>query len=156
MRFEDAHRYPTGSEVLRGIDLEVMPGEIVALCGPTGAGKTSLLNLLPRFYDPTAGRVLLGGSMCRDVGLADLRGAVAIVTQKPVLFSVPLRENLLAAQAGRGLERGPRRVRGGRRGRVRGRPAGRLRHADRRARGEPLRRTATASPSPGRSSPGRA
>jgi ABC-type multidrug transport system fused ATPase/permease subunit len=99
VRFEDVHfRYPTGGEVLRGIELEVMPGEIVALCGPTGAGKTSLLNLLPRFYDPTAGRVLLGGVDARDVGLADLRGAVAIVTQKPVLFSVPLRENLLAAR----------------------------------------------------------
>ena len=99
VRFEDVHfRYPTGGEVLRGIDLEVMPGEIVALCGPTGAGKTSLLNLLPRFYDPTAGRVLLGGVDARDVGLANLRGAVAIVTQKPVLFSVPLRENLLAAR----------------------------------------------------------
>ena len=57
VRFEDVHfRYGTGGEVLSGIDLEVAPGEIVAVCGPTGAGKTSLLHLLPRFYDPTAGR----------------------------------------------------------------------------------------------------
>ena len=99
VRFEDVHfRYTTGAEVLAGIDLEVEPGEIVAVCGPTGAGKTSLLNLLPRFYDPTAGRVLVGGVDARDAALAELRSAVAIVTQKPVLFSIPLRDNLLAAR----------------------------------------------------------
>jgi ABC-type multidrug transport system fused ATPase/permease subunit len=99
VRFEDVHfAYPTGAEVLSGIDLEVAPGEIVAVCGATGAGKTSLLNLVPRFYDPTAGTVLLGGVDLRDVALAELRGAVALVTQKPVLFSVTLRENLLAAR----------------------------------------------------------
>ena len=65
---------------------------------PTGAGKTSLLNLLPRFYDPTAGTVLFGGVDARDVAIAELRRSVAIVTQKPVLFSVPLRDNLLAAR----------------------------------------------------------
>ncbi len=99
VRLEDVRfRYATGAEVLRGVDLLVDPGEIVAVCGPTGAGKTSLLNLLPRFYDPTAGRVTLGGVDVRDVALADLRRAVALVTQRPVLFSIPLRENLLAAR----------------------------------------------------------
>ncbi len=99
VRFEGVHfSYPTGGEVLAGIELDAAPGEIVAVCGPTGAGKTSLLHLLPRFYDPTAGRVLLGGVDAREVGLAELRKAVAIVTQKPVLFSVPLRDNLLAAR----------------------------------------------------------
>jgi len=57
-----------------------------------------LLNLLPRFYDPTEGRVLVGGVDTRDVALAELRSAVAIVTQKPVLFSVPLRDNLLGGR----------------------------------------------------------
>jgi ABC-type multidrug transport system fused ATPase/permease subunit len=99
VRFEDVHfRYATGSEVLQGIDLEVAPGEIVAVCGATGSGKTSLLNLLPRFYDPTGGRVLLGGVDVRDVELGALRHAVAVVTQRPVLFSVPLRDNLTAAR----------------------------------------------------------
>ena len=99
VRFEAVRfSYPTGSEVLGGIDLHVPPGEIVAVCGPTGAGKTSLLHLLPRFYDPTSGRVLLGGVDARDVSLPELRRAVAIVTQKAVLFSVPLRDNLLAAR----------------------------------------------------------
>jgi ABC-type multidrug transport system fused ATPase/permease subunit len=90
--------YGTEAEVLRGIDLEVAAGEIVAVCGPTGSGKTTLLNLLPRFYDPTGGRVLVGGVDTRDVPVAELRTAVAIVTQKPVLFSVLLRENLISAR----------------------------------------------------------
>jgi ATP-binding cassette, subfamily B, bacterial len=99
VRFESVRfSYPTGGEVLRGVDLEVEPGEVVAVCGPTGAGKTTLLNLLPRFYDPTGGRALIGGVDARDVRLAQLRSAVAVVTQRPVLFSVPLRENLTAAR----------------------------------------------------------
>jgi len=99
VRFERVHfAYGTGAEVLRGVDLAVHQGEIVAVCGPTGSGKTTLLNLLPRFYDPTSGRVLLGGVDTRDVKVAELRRAVAIVTQRPVLFSVLLRENLLSAR----------------------------------------------------------
>src|SRR5207244_4871931 len=84
--------------VLHDLDLVIEPGEIVAVCGPTGSGKTSLLNLLPRFYDPTAGRVLVGGVDTRDVPIAELRADVALVTQRPVLFSVPLRENLTAGR----------------------------------------------------------
>jgi ABC-type multidrug transport system fused ATPase/permease subunit len=85
-------------DVLRELELVVEPEEIVAVCGPTGAGKTSLLNLLPRFYDPTGGRVLVGGVDTRDVPIAELRADVALVTQRPVLFSVPLRENLTAGR----------------------------------------------------------
>jgi ABC-type multidrug transport system fused ATPase/permease subunit len=85
-------------DVLHDLDLVVEPGEIVAVCGPTGSGKTSLLNLLPRFYDPTGGRVLVGGVDTRDVPIAELRADVALVTQRPVLFSVPLRENLTAGR----------------------------------------------------------
>jgi len=97
--FENVHfSYGTGSEVLRGVDLTVEPGEILAVCGSTGAGKTTLLNLLPRFYDPTGGRLLVGGVDTRHADLSALRRAVAIVTQKPVLFSVLLRENLLSAR----------------------------------------------------------
>jgi ABC-type multidrug transport system fused ATPase/permease subunit len=99
VRFEDVHfSYGSGSEVLSGISLAIEPGEVIAICGPTGAGKTSLLNLLPRFYDPTDGRVLLGGVDARDLPVEELRSAVAIVTQKPILFSIPLRDNLLAAR----------------------------------------------------------
>jgi ABC-type multidrug transport system fused ATPase/permease subunit len=99
VRFERVRfTYQSGSEVLAGIVLEAAPGEIVAVCGPTGAGKSSLLNLVPRFYDPTEGRVLLGGVDVRDLPLAELRRSVAIVTQKPVLFSIRLRDNLLAGR----------------------------------------------------------
>jgi ABC-type multidrug transport system fused ATPase/permease subunit len=99
VRFERV-RFAYGGEedVLRDLDLDIGAGEIVAVCGPTGAGKTSLLNLLPRFYDPTGGRVLVGGVDTRDVPIAELRSDVALVTQRPVLFSVPLRENLTAGR----------------------------------------------------------
>jgi ABC-type multidrug transport system fused ATPase/permease subunit len=99
VRFEGVRfSYGSGSEVLSGVDLEVAPGEIVAVCGPTGAGKTSLLNLLSRFYDPGEGRVLLGGVDVRDVALDELRHDVALVTQKPILFSIPLSDNLRTAR----------------------------------------------------------
>ncbi len=100
IRFEKVGFAYTGEEVdvLRDLDLVIEPGEIVAVCGPTGSGKTSLLNLLPRFYDPTAGRVLVGGIDTRDLPIAELRDDVALVTQRPVLFSVPLRDNLTAGR----------------------------------------------------------
>jgi ATP-binding cassette, subfamily B, bacterial len=99
VNFEGVHfSYGTGSEVLRGVDARVDAGEIVAVCGPTGSGKTTLLNLLPRFYDPASGRVLIGGVDARDVPIAELRSSVAIVTQRPVLFSILLRDNLTAGR----------------------------------------------------------
>jgi ABC-type multidrug transport system fused ATPase/permease subunit len=99
VRFEGVRfGYGGEKEVLRGIDLEVEPGEVIAVCGPTGSGKTTLLNLLPRFYDPTAGGVSLGGIDARELALADLRSTVAVVTQRPILFSVPLRDNLLGGR----------------------------------------------------------
>ena len=86
--------YADEDEVLTGVDLEVEAGEIVAVCGATGSGKTSLLNLAARLYDPTEGRVLLGGTDLRDLRLEDVRSAMSIVTQRPILFSIPLRDNL--------------------------------------------------------------
>ena len=99
VHYEDVRfSYLTGKEVLSGASLHVEAGEIVAVCGPTGSGKTTLLNLLPRFYDATSGRVLVGGVDTRDVTLEELRRSVAVVTQRPVLFSALLRDNLLASR----------------------------------------------------------
>jgi ABC-type multidrug transport system fused ATPase/permease subunit len=90
--------YDGGTVVLRELNLTIEAGEIVAVCGSTGAGKTSLLNLVPRFYDPSAGRVLVGGVDLREVRIAELRRAVALVTQRPVLFSASLADNLIAGR----------------------------------------------------------
>ena len=144
VRFEDVHFSYGGADVLRGVDLTVEPGQIVALCGPTGAGKTTLLNLLPRFYDPTAGQVLIGGVDTRDTPIEELRRAVAIVTQKPVLFSVLLRDNLLSARPDADWEEVLAACEAaGVSAFVDDLPA-RLRHADRGARRQPVGRPAPA------------
>src|ERR671937_2327263 len=86
--------YAPGRSVLKGIDLELEPGTTVALIGHTGAGKTSLASLVPRFYDVTGGAVELDGVDVRDVRLASLRRAIGAVTQDPFLFSASVRENI--------------------------------------------------------------
>ena len=98
VRFDGVRFAYGGSEVLRGIDLSVEAGEVVAVCGATGAGKTTLLNLLPRFYDATGGRVLLGEVDVTEVAPSELRRAVAVVTQRPILFSTTLWQNVTAAR----------------------------------------------------------
>lgn len=82
------------NNVLRDINLHVQPGEIVALVGPSGAGKTTLVNMIPRFYDPTAGRILIDGYDLRDVRLQTLREQIGIVPQETLLFSGTIRENI--------------------------------------------------------------
>ena len=90
--------YELESPVLRDIDLSIAPGETIALVGPSGAGKTTFANLVPRFYDPTAGRILLDGHDLRDLELASLRRHIGIVNQETVLFSGTVQENLLLAK----------------------------------------------------------
>ncbi len=90
--------YPEGSEVLRGVRLRVQPGEVVAVCGRTGAGKSTLLSLLPRLYDPSRGAVTLGGVDLRAMTLEEVRRSVAVVTQRPLLFTETLRENLVSGR----------------------------------------------------------
>jgi subfamily B ATP-binding cassette protein MsbA len=80
--------------VLNAISLDIPPGEVLALVGPSGAGKTTLFNLIPRFYDPTEGRVLIDGHDLRAVTLDSLRGQIGIVPQETQLFSGTIRENL--------------------------------------------------------------
>lgn len=98
--FEDVHfRYgPENDEVLHDIDFHMAPGEVVALVGPSGAGKTSIANLLCRFYDPIHGRVLLDGHDLRQVDLRTLRRNVAVVLQDTFLFNATVRENLRYAR----------------------------------------------------------
>jgi ATP-binding cassette subfamily B protein len=86
--------FDPGRPVLEDIDLDIAPGSVVALIGRTGAGKTTLTTLVPRFYDPQAGRVLLDGVDVRDVRLASLRRSVGLVSQDPFLFSATVRENI--------------------------------------------------------------
>jgi subfamily B ATP-binding cassette protein MsbA len=85
---------PTAPWALRSVELDVAPGEIVALVGPSGAGKTTLVSLLPRFWDVTEGRIRLDGIDVRDLRLADLRGAIGLVPQEPALFSGTVAENI--------------------------------------------------------------
>ncbi|MDX6218750.1 MAG: ATP-binding cassette, subfamily bacterial, partial [Frankiales bacterium] len=80
--------------VLHGIDLEVRPGETMALVGVTGSGKTTLTALVPRLYDVTAGRILLDGVDVRDLRLSTLRTRVATAFEEPTLFSASVRENI--------------------------------------------------------------
>lgn len=96
-----AFRYnPTLPEVLQGVSLRIGAGEVVALVGPSGAGKTTIASLLPRFWDVTSGRITFDGLDIRDLSLADLRGSIGIVPQEPTLFSGTIRENIAYAGIG--------------------------------------------------------
>jgi ATP-binding cassette subfamily B protein len=90
--------YAAGRPVLHGVSFEVPPGARVGIAGTTGAGKTTLISLLTRFYDPQAGRITLDGTDLRDCRLADLRGQFAVVLQEPVLFSASIAENIAYAR----------------------------------------------------------
>src|SRR5213078_1350178 len=85
---------PDGTDVLHDISFDAKPGEMVALVGLTGAGKTTLVSLIPRFYDATAGRVLVDGVDVRQYHVRSLREHIAIVLQDPVLFSGTIADNL--------------------------------------------------------------
>lgn len=82
------------TSALNAVSLHVRPGETVALVGPSGAGKTTMFQLLMRFYDPQAGRVLIDGTDLRDMSRTEFRGAMALVPQDPVIFATSARENI--------------------------------------------------------------
>ncbi len=99
-----SYRYPAREKsapaplVLRGVDLELRKGEVVALVGPSGGGKTTLLNLLPRFADPSDGRITLDGRDLREATLPSLRGQIALVAQETFLFNDTVRANIAYGQ----------------------------------------------------------
>ncbi len=97
--------YAEGQYVLRDASFEVNPGSLVGIIGATGAGKTTLVSLLTRFYDPTAGAIYLDGVDLREYKLADLRNQCSLVLQDPVLFSTTIAENIAYARPGSGEER---------------------------------------------------
>ncbi|OGH98660.1 MAG: hypothetical protein A2X42_00955 [Candidatus Margulisbacteria bacterium GWF2_38_17] len=96
VRFENINFYYEKSEgnVLRNIDITVTPGEIVALVGASGSGKTTFANLIPRFYDPTDGRMLVDGINIKDCQIFSLRNQIAIVPQDAMLFSGTIKDNI--------------------------------------------------------------
>jgi len=95
IRFEHvSFEYLDGRPILADVDLTIAPGRTIALIGHTGAGKTTLTSLIPRFYDATTGRVLVDGADVRDVQLTSLRRAIGVISQDPFLFSATVRENI--------------------------------------------------------------
>jgi ABC-type multidrug transport system fused ATPase/permease subunit len=95
VRFEQvSFAYNTGREVLHDITIDAQPGQVIALLGATGSGKSSLLHLLPRFYDVTAGRITIDGIDLRDVTQASLRRNIGLVIQDVFLFNATIRDNI--------------------------------------------------------------
>ncbi len=97
IRFENvSFHYPTRPDVsaLQGVDLVIAPGETVALVGPSGAGKTTVIQLIQRFWDPETGAVRIDGHDLRSLARSDFRRAIALVPQDPVIFAATARENI--------------------------------------------------------------
>lgn len=85
---------PDGEYILSGISFTVKKGEIIALVGPSGGGKSTLVDLIPRFYDPTSGGIYIDGKDIRTLSLSSLRGRMGIVTQETILFNESIRDNI--------------------------------------------------------------
>ncbi len=94
-RVSFAYRDNTGTAILSDISIEVKPGEVFALVGPSGAGKTTLVNLIPRFFDPISGSICIDGIDIREVQVKSLREQIGLVPQETLLFGGTVRENIL-------------------------------------------------------------
>lgn len=105
IRFENVHFGYAKTPVLEGIDFEVRAGEIVAIVGMSGVGKTTLVNLIPRFYDVTRGSIMIDGVDIRKLKLASLRAQIALVTQDSLLFNDSIRNNIAYGQEERSEEK---------------------------------------------------
>ena len=103
--FEDVwFKYKDSDWVLKGINLRVKKGEKIAIVGKTGVGKSTLVNLIPRFYDPQKGRVTIDKIDIRDICLENLRDLIGIVTQEPILFNLTIEENIALGKKGASFE----------------------------------------------------
>jgi ATP-binding cassette subfamily B protein len=96
--------YDSSQPVLQDINLRIAPGKKIAIVGPTGAGKSTLVSLLPRFYDPQSGRITIGGIDIREFQLKSLRRQIAMVLQPPVLFPGTIHENIAYGRPEASLE----------------------------------------------------
>ena len=111
IRFEDvgfSYEQEAGrQDALRGINLSIKPGEVVAFVGPSGGGKSTLVNLLPRFYKPSRGHIFLDGIPLEDIALADVRKQIAFVSQDVILFNDTIAANVAYGATGQeGIDRG--------------------------------------------------
>ncbi len=105
VRFEHvSFSYRDGLHVLADVDFHAKPGDKIALIGPTGSGKTTITNLLPRFYDATSGRIFVDDHDVRELQLKSLRGHIGIVLQEPFLFSQTVRENIAYGRTDASME----------------------------------------------------
>lgn len=98
IEFKDVwFRYPTRKEdfVLKGLNLTINPNEVIALVGESGCGKSTIVNLLMRFYDVDSGQILLDGRDIKTINLHDLRRAISLVMQEPIIFNYSILENIL-------------------------------------------------------------
>ena len=140
LRFEGVAFEYEGQRVLEDLTFHVRPGEALGIVGGTGSGKSTIINLLPRFYDPSSGRVLVDDLDVRKVRMASLRAQIGIVHQEPFVFATSIRENIAYGTARRdrraGRGRGPRRADS----RLHRGPAAGLCDAGGRARRDPLGR----------------
>lgn len=106
IRYENvSFRYETGDIVLKGVSFEIQQGERVAIVGPSGGGKSTLVDLLPRFYDPLGGRITIDGVDLRDISVESLRSLMGIVTQETILFNDSVRNNIAYGRSDTPLEK---------------------------------------------------
>lgn len=105
IRFVDVRfGYKGKDTVLKGVDLEIKKGDVIAIVGPSGVGKTTLVNLIPRFYDPSIGRIEIDGYNIKDITLKSLRSQLGIVTQETILFNDTVRANIAYGDPYREME----------------------------------------------------